>query len=144
MHRLTQQVKAKKNLTFTNTRNEDPDVLYAAIEHDEDDFYLAQANDKLAGVDREDKDDASDEDSDPEQRDHEDLEDKEDNDSNEDNNDGDDTSETEMLDDDVEVGKQAETIPGVDQEIPGVDGTEEEIPGVDDAEGTPGMDDTTT
>ena len=49
-----------------------------------------------------------------------------------------------MLDDDVDVNEQAETIPGVDQEIPRVDGTEGEIPGVDDAEGTPGMDDTTT
>ena len=49
-----------------------------------------------------------------------------------------------MLDDDVNVNKQAETIPGVDQEIPGVDGTEGEIPGVVDAKGTPGMDDATT
>ena len=51
---------------------------------------------------------------------------------------------TEVLDDDVNVNKQAETIPGVDQEIPGVDGTEGEIPGVVDAKGTPGMDDATT
>ena len=44
---------------FTNTRDEDLDVLYAAIEHDEDDVNPAQANAKLAGVDREDEDDAS-------------------------------------------------------------------------------------
>ena len=49
-----------------------------------------------------------------------------------------------MLDDDVNVNGQAETIPGVNQEIPGVDGTEEEIRGMDEAEGTPGMDDTTS
>ena len=47
------------------------------------------------------------------------------------------------MDDDVDVNEQAETIPGVDQVIPGVDGTEGEIPGMNDAEGTPGMDDTT-
>ena len=49
-----------------------------------------------------------------------------------------------MLEDDIDVNKQAETISGVDQEIPEVDGTKGEIPGVDDADGTPGMDDTTT
>ena len=32
----------------------------------------------------------------------------------------------------------------MDQEIPGLDGTKGEIPGVDNADGTPGMDDTTT
>ena len=45
----------------------------------------------------------------------EDSEDKEDNDSNNNNDDRDDAPETEMLDDDVDVNKQAETIPGVDQ-----------------------------
>ena len=93
-------------------------------------------------MDGEDKDDASDEDYDPEQSNVEDSEDKEDNDSDGDDDDGDDAPETEMLDDEVDVGKQAERIPGVDQEIPGMDGTEEEIPGVDDAEGIPGMGDT--
>ena len=48
-----------------------------------------------------------------------------------------------MLDNDVDANEQAETIPGLDHEIPGVDDTEGEIPGVDDAKGTPGMDDTT-
>ena len=50
VHRLARQAKAKKNITFTNTRGEDLDVLYAAIKHDEDDVNLAQANDELAGV----------------------------------------------------------------------------------------------
>ena len=132
------------NITFTNTRDEDLDVLYAAIEHDEDDVDLAQANDELAGVDGEDKDDASNEDYDPEQSDGKDSKDKEDNDSNNNDDDGDDAPDTEILDDDVNVNKQTETIPGVDQKIPGVDGTEGKIPGVEDAKGTPEMDDTTT
>ena len=41
---------------FTNTRDEDLDILYAATKRDEDDINLAQANDKLTGVDGEDKD----------------------------------------------------------------------------------------
>ena len=54
-----------------------------------------------------------------------------------------------MLDDDVNVGKQAEETPWVDdktqgadvtEQIPGVDDTEEEIPEVDDTKGTPGAD----
>ena len=65
VHRLSRQAKSKKNITFTNTRDEDLDVLYAAIEHNEDDVDLAQANDELAGVDGEDKDNASNEDYDP-------------------------------------------------------------------------------
>ena len=59
VHHLARQSKAKKTITFTNTRAGDLGVLYAAIEHDEDDVNLAQANDKLAGVDGKDKDDAS-------------------------------------------------------------------------------------
>ena len=35
--------QSQENLTFTNTHNEDLDVLYDAIEHDEDDVDLAQA-----------------------------------------------------------------------------------------------------
>ena len=45
-----------------------------------------------------------------------------------------------MLDDDVDTGKQDETIPRVDGEIPGVGCIEEEIPGMGDTEGTPGVD----
>ena len=48
-------------------------------------FYLAQANDELAGVDGENKDDASNEDYNPEQSNNEDSEDKENDDSNNDN-----------------------------------------------------------
>ena len=62
----------------------------------------------------EDKDDASNEDYDPEQSNDEDSEDKEDNDSDDNNDDEDDTPERKVLYDDVDVNKQAETIPGVD------------------------------
>ena len=55
VHRLTQQAKANK-LTFTNTRNADFGVHYAAIEYTEDDVELSHAYAKLAGVDGEDKD----------------------------------------------------------------------------------------
>ena len=136
--------KTKKTITFTNTRDEDLDVLYAAIKHDKDDVDLAQANNKLTGVDGEDKDDASNEDYAPEQSNDEDSEDKEDYDSDDNNENGDDAPETEVLNDDVNVNEQDETIRGVDQEIPGVDGTEGETVGVDNAERTPGMDDTIT
>ena len=44
--------------------------------------------------------------------------------------------------DDVNVNEQVETIPEVDQTIPGVNGTKG-IPGVNDTKGTPEMDDTT-
>ena len=47
VHRLARQAKAKKTITFTNTHDEDLDVLYTAIEHNEDDVDLAQANDEL-------------------------------------------------------------------------------------------------
>ena len=50
VHHLARQATAKKNITFTNTHDGDLDVLYAAIEQDEDDVDLAQANNKLAGV----------------------------------------------------------------------------------------------
>ena len=62
MHLLARGAKAKTNITFTNTRAEDFDVLYAAIEHNEDDVGLAKANGELVEVDGEDKDDASNED----------------------------------------------------------------------------------
>ena len=62
LHRLTWQAKAKKNITFTNAHNEVIDVLYAAIERDEDDVDLAQSNEELAVVDGEDKDNARNED----------------------------------------------------------------------------------
>ena len=67
VHRLTWQSKAKRTLKFTNTGDEDIDVLYAAIEHNGDGVDLAHANDKLLGVDGEDKDNASNEDYNPEQ-----------------------------------------------------------------------------
>ena len=51
VHCLARQAKAKKTITFTNTRDEDLDVLYAAIEHEEDDVDLVQADYKLVGVD---------------------------------------------------------------------------------------------
>ena len=60
------------------------DVLYAVIEHDEDDVNLAQANIKLVGVDGEDKDNTRDEDYDPAQNDDKDTEDKKEDDSNDD------------------------------------------------------------
>ena len=72
---------------FTNTRDEDPDVLYTAIKHSEDDVNFAQANDKFAGVNGEDEENASDEDYDPEQSNNKDSEGKEEDDSN--NNDDD-------------------------------------------------------
>jgi len=62
MHLLVRGAKAKTNITFTNTRDEDLDVVYAALKHNEDDVSLAKANSELAEVDGEDKDDASDED----------------------------------------------------------------------------------
>ena len=103
VHRLVRRTNANKNATFTNTRDEDLDVLYAVIKHDEDDVNLAQANDKLTGVDGEDEDDTGNEDYDPEQSNTEDSEDKEDNDSDDGDNDGDDTPEIKILDNDVNV-----------------------------------------
>ena len=65
VHHLARRAKAKKTLTFTNTRGEDLDVLYATIKHDGNDVDPAHAHDKLAGVDGEDKDKTSDDDYDP-------------------------------------------------------------------------------
>ena len=62
VHCLARQANAKKNIMFTNTRDEDIGVVCAAIEHAEDDVDLAQANDELTGVDGEEEDDASNED----------------------------------------------------------------------------------
>ena len=94
-------------------------------------------------MDGEDKEDTSDEDYGPEQNEDEDSEDREEDDSNDNDDDGDYAPETEVFDDDVGFNKQDETIPGADQEIPGVGGTKGEISGVYDAKGTPGLDDTT-
>jgi hypothetical protein len=54
VHRLARRSKAKKTLTFTNTSDEDLDVLYTAIGQDEDDVDPVNEHDKLAGVDGED------------------------------------------------------------------------------------------
>ena len=48
VHCLTRQAKAKKNTTFTNTHDEDLDVLYAVNENDDNDVDFPQANDELA------------------------------------------------------------------------------------------------
>ena len=101
VHHLVRQSKAKKSLTFTNTRGEDLFVLYAAIEHDEDDVNPAHAHGELAGVDEEEQYNASNKDYDPEQSNGEDSEDKEDDNSNNNDNDGDDTPEIEILDNDA-------------------------------------------
>ena len=134
VHLLALREKSKKTLTFTNTSDEDPDVLYTAIEYDEGDVDPTRVHYQLAGVDREDKDDAHNDG--PEQGDDKDSEDKEDNDSGNDDNDRDDAPETKH---DgwwcANVNKQKKNDaepPGVSDETPKVDEAEE-IPGVDDA-----------
>merc|ERR1712086_724113 len=54
LHHLVWQAKAKKTLNFTNTNDEDLDVLYATLDQDGDDVNPNHNNDKLAGVDKED------------------------------------------------------------------------------------------
>ena len=106
VHRLAQQAKAKKILTsLTNTCNEDHGVLYATIEHNEDDDNPAHAHAKLVGVNREDKANTSNKDYEPEQSNEKDSEDKEDNDGENDDDHGNDTPETNKLDDDPSVNK---------------------------------------
>ena len=51
--------QSQEKITFTNTYDEDLDVIFAAIEHNEDDVDLVQANDELVGVDGEDKETTS-------------------------------------------------------------------------------------
>ena len=97
MHHLTRHAKVNKNLTFTNTLDEDLDVLYAVIEHDEDDVGLTQTNARLTGMDGENKDNTSNEDYDPEQSNNGYSEVKEDNESNDNNDNGDDAPETEVF-----------------------------------------------
>ena len=91
-HCTTSQCQEK--LTFTNTPDEDLDILYAAIKHNGDDTDLARVNDELAGMDGEDKDDTNDKDYDPEQSDNKDSEDKEDNDNDDNDDDEDDAPRT--------------------------------------------------
>ena len=50
VYRLARQTKAKKTLSFTNTRDEDLADLYAAIKHNEDDDNPAHVHDDLTGV----------------------------------------------------------------------------------------------
>ena len=91
---FVRQAKAKKSITCTNTRDEDLDILYAVIKHNEDDADFVQANDKLSVVDGEDKVDASNEEYDPKQSGGEDSEAKEDDDRNDKDDDGDAAPET--------------------------------------------------
>jgi hypothetical protein len=111
VQRLARRAKAKNTLTFTNTRNEDLDVLYAATEHNEDGVDHAHAHDELTEVDREEEDGARDKDYNPEQSDDKDSEDKDSTNSNGNDKYGDDTLEIEMLDDDTNVNEQDEETP---------------------------------
>ena len=122
VHRLARRAKAAKKLTFTNSDNEDLDVLYVDLERDEDDIELEHDDVQPAGVDDDDNED--------------DPQDDPDYDPN--NDSGDDAD-----DDDGDEGNAKhhdEETPGVDIEIPGVDDSDEdeETPGVDGE--TPGVD----
>ena len=65
VHCLIRQEKAKKTLTFTNTRDGNLDVLYTATKHNEDGGNHTHIHAKLTEVEGEDKDDVKDKDYDP-------------------------------------------------------------------------------
>ena len=67
VHCFAPQAEAKRTLTFTNTNDEDLDVLYVALDQNEDDVDLNHDNDYLAGVDGENNEDANNDDCNPEQ-----------------------------------------------------------------------------
>ena len=56
VHHLAHRAKAARKLTFTNSDNEDLDVLYVDLERDEDDIELEHDDVQPAGVDDEDDD----------------------------------------------------------------------------------------
>ena len=125
VHCLAHRAKAAKKLTFTNSDNEDLDVLYVDLERDEDDIELEHDDVQPAGVDDDDDDD------DPQEDPDYDL-----NDDSGDDADDDDGDEGNAKHHDEETPGVGVEIPGVndsdeDEETTGVDG---EIPGVDEDE----------
>ena len=116
------------------------DVLYAALNQDEDDINPDHDNDELSGVDEEDKEDANNYHYNPEQDSDKDSEDEDSDDTP-----YNDTPAIELIYDNANVNGQTEDneeIQGVDDKILGVDETEE-IPGVEDTEEISGVDDET-
>ena len=112
VHRLARRAKAAKKLTFTNSDNEDLDVLCVNLDRDEDNAKLEQEAVQPAGVDDNDKEG--------------DLQDDPDygpnNDSDNDDSDDDDGNEGNMID----AERDDDETPGVDVETPGVDNTDDD------------------
>ena len=57
VHHLARRAKAAKKLTFTNSDNEDLDVLYVDLKRDKDDAKLEQEDVQPAGVEDNDEKD---------------------------------------------------------------------------------------
>ena len=121
-HSLMCRAKVAKRLTFTNSDNEDLDVLYVNLKCDKGDIELDHDDVQPVGVDDDDSND------DP--QDDPDYDPNDDSGDDADDNDGDEGN----------AEHHDEETPGVDVEIPGVDDSDEdeETPGVDGE--TPGVD----
>ena len=80
VHRLARRAKAAKKLTFTNSDNEDLDILYVDLEPDEDDVELEQDGVQPTGTNGNDEED------DPQDDPHYEPNHNSDNDDSDDNN----------------------------------------------------------